>query len=159
MIWPAPSIVAAQEGSPPSRHGHHTKIIRVSRLSEEDPGPFAYPWDGYAFEAWGDLDADLGVLAAALTKHARSELAHRSVHPHPDDGQHEGWMCTEEVRGRFAVDGHGGPHAVVIDGHRLSWAELGDALESEEGRSFRLFLEDSLLDFSTQPENTGPGSP
>jgi hypothetical protein len=119
---------------------------------------------GYEFAILGDHDADVGELAAALHTEAAAEIGRCYLefdepdHPYTagEGGAgefHPGGrlqIADTEVAGRFTYDPTSdGPHAVVIDGRFLTWAELGAMLESFEGWRFRLLIDDPTLDHRT----------
>jgi hypothetical protein len=58
-------------------------------------------------------------------------------------GHREGWiMRGKEVEGRLVWRDDRRGYDVVVDGRRLSWEQLGDALEPFEGWTFRLEVRD-----------------
>jgi hypothetical protein len=107
----------------------------------------ADPDDGNHFAVLGSHDADVDALVEAVTRRATDGIAKQQLEPHP---HRAGWLVRDDdVAGRLVWGGereHGGPCDVVVDGHRLTWDELGHALEPYEGWRFRLVLEDPCDD-------------
>ena len=105
------------------------------------------PDDGYHFAVLGSHDADLDALVEAVTRRATDGIASLQLERHT---QRAGWLLRDDdVRGRLVWGperDQGGPYDVVVDGRRLTWAELGQALEPYEGWRFRLLLEDPCDD-------------
>jgi len=103
--------------------------------------------EGFRFAVLGDHEADVDTLVQRVKVLAEREVAHPYLEP---ASHREGWATVgDEVAGRLVwndegVDGR--PFNVVIDGRTLTWEELGCALESYEGWSFRLVIESSIDD-------------
>lgn len=111
----------------------------------EDPG-----W-GYQFSIVGPHDAPVGPIVDRL-----HELAAREVGRHylqrvaPDDDLDSTpasrLLVTDNcVRGRLisTIDcAHGLPYSVVVDGRRVSWSDLGHALEAFEGCRVMITVQD-----------------
>ena len=131
----------------------HTMIYRLSRgpagisarLVEQDPPPDG----GYEFEEFGDQDADPKMLLDLVTVRADTEMARRSL-IRTDSGRWE--ICQDESRladevvGRIETVGPVGPLTLVVDGHAVSWDELGQALSPYEGWQFVLRITDRFGD-------------
>ena len=117
---------------------------------ELEEGGFA---EGYHFAVLGAHDADVGELVALVTRRAEQEIARRYLEPNP---HRAGWIITgDEAAGRLVCGeerGLGDPYDVVVDGHTLTWEELGRALEPYEGWRFRLVLEDRCEDVRPDAE-------
>lgn len=113
----------------------------------------ADPDDGYHFAVLGSHDADVDVLVETVTRRATDAIARQQLEPHR---HRAGWLLRDdEVEGRLvwgAVRDGGGPYDVVIDGRRLTWDELGQALEPYEGWRFRFVLEDPCDDLRPDAE-------
>jgi hypothetical protein len=120
--------------------------LRGSSSSSRRP-TVADPDDGYHFAVLGSHYADVDALVGALTRRATDGIAEQQLEPHP---HRAGWLLRDDdVAGRLVWGGereHGGPYDVVVDGRRLTWDELGHALEPYEGWRFRLVLEDPCDD-------------
>ncbi len=99
--------------------------------------------EGYHFAVLGAHGADVGELVALVRRRAEGEIARRYLEPNP---HRAGWIITgDEAVGRLVWGEErelGGPYDVVVDGHTLTWEELGRALEPYEGWQLRLVLED-----------------
>lgn len=143
---PAVAILDA-DGKP------HTMIYRLSRgpggisarLVEQSPPPDG----GYEFEEFGDHDADPSMLLDLVTVRADTEMARRHL-TRTDSGQwqirHDEDGHADEVVGRIEQVEPFGPLTLVIDGHAVTWEELGRALSSYEGWQFVLRIADPAGD-------------
>lgn len=109
--------------------------------------------EGYHFAVLGAHDADVGELVALVTRRAEQEIARRYLERNP---HRAGWIISgDEAAGRLVCGEErelGGPYDVVVDGHTLTWEELGRALEPYEGWRFRLVLEDRCDDVRPDAE-------
>lgn len=110
------------------------------------------PGEGYHFEVMGSHDADVHELIEILQGRMRRGLSHLWLKPHP---RHEGWMIGgDRIEGRLEWNETGLPYDVVADGRRLSWEELGRALEPFEGWEFTLSFEGTdVVDASESEAN------
>ncbi|HEV3380692.1 MAG TPA: hypothetical protein VG142_06900 [Trebonia sp.] len=127
----------------------HIMIYRLSRgpagisarLAEQDPPPDG----GYEFEEFGEHGADPKVLLDLVTVRAGTEMARRNL-TQTESGRWE--ICTDEggdadeVVGRIETVEPFGPLTLVVDGHAVSWDELGQALSPYEGWQFVLRIAD-----------------
>jgi hypothetical protein len=93
---------------------------------------------GYRIEFTIDHDGDQAALPDRLRAAVHSAIGH--LYLQPDDWY--GWGLTEdEVAGRLVEDVPGDrPPRVVVDGHPLSWEDLGRLLKPFAGWSFHLRL-------------------
>jgi hypothetical protein len=144
---PPPVAIADADGS------SHAMIYRLSRgptgisarLVEQNPPPDG----GYEFEEFGDHDADPEMLLDLVTVRAGTEMARRSL-TRAGSGQwetcHDGGSLAAEVVGRIATVPPFGPLTLVVDGHAVSWDELGQALSPYEGWQFVLRIKDRFGD-------------
>lgn len=140
---PPPVAITDADGS------SHTMIYRLfrgpagisARLVEQDPPPGG----GYEFEEFGEHDADPEMLLDLVTARAGTEMARRSL-TRASSGQWE--ICNDEGRhadevvGRIETVPPFGPLTLVVDGHAVTWNELGQALSSYEGWQFVLRIAD-----------------
>ncbi len=142
---PAPLVLVGPDGR---AHELRYRVMRgpagVEVKLEERRVPVG---DGYEFAVLGDHDAEVAPLVAQVEAIARREVGRLYLEP---AGHHPGWSLTEagEARGRLVWnDGshRGVPYDVVIDGRKLSWEEIGEALGSYEGWNFRLEIEDGIV--------------
>jgi hypothetical protein len=122
-----------------------------ARLVEQDPPPDG----GYEFEEFGDHDADPEMLLDLVTVVAGTEMARRSL-TRAGSGQreicHDEGSLAAEVVGRIETVPPFGPLTLVVDGHAVSWDELGQALSPYEGWQF-------VLRIDLQHGGAGPGPP
>ena len=111
------------------------------------------PDDGHQFAVLGSHDADLDGLVEAVTRRATGDIARQQLEPHT---HRAGWLLREDdVKGRLVWGperDRGGPYDVVVDGRRLTWDQLGQALEPYEGWRFRLMLVDRCDDLRPDAE-------
>ena len=148
----------------PDGREHHFRI-RVRRaptgieveLQETGVGG---PDDGYHFAVLGSHAADVDALVEAVTRRATDGIARQQLEPHP---HRAGWLLRDDdVEGRlvWGVEReHGGPYDVIVDGRRLTWDELGQAVEPYEGWRFRLGLEDPCDDLRPDAEMIAVSAP
>jgi hypothetical protein len=112
-----------------------------ARLVEQDPPPGG----GYEFEEFGDHDADPKMLLDLVTVRADTEMTRRSL-TRNISGQweicHDEGSPATEVVGRIETVPPFGPLTLVVDGHAVSWDELGQALSAYEGWQFVLRITD-----------------
>ncbi len=113
------------------------------------------PREGFHLAVLGAHDADPDVLAAYLRHRADEELGRRYLTSNP---HRAGWILAEghdELSGRLVWNDEGNeigtPYDVVVDGRKMTWEQLGQALEGYEGWRFRLVIEDSIDDL--RPES------
>lgn len=116
-----------------------------ARLVEQDPPPDG----GYEFEEFGDHDADPKMLLDLVTVRASAEMARRCL-TRTDSGRweicHDEGRLADEVVGRIETVGPLSPLTLVVDGHAVSWDELGQALSPYEGWQFALRITDRFGD-------------
>jgi hypothetical protein len=110
----------------------------------------------------GDHDADVDELVAALVPRAERDMAQRFLEPNP---HRAGYVLAEDkdvVEGRLVGSEEGGPvgtpYDVIVDGKKLSWDELGRALEAYGGWRFRIELADRIDDLRSTPPMPGASS-
>ncbi|HEV3382512.1 MAG TPA: hypothetical protein VG142_16220 [Trebonia sp.] len=144
-----PPPVAINDAGGTSR----TMIYRLSRgptgiparLVEQDPPPDG----GYEFEEFGNHDADPKMLLDLVTARADTEMARRNL-TRTGSGRreisHDEGRLGDEVAGRIETAGPFGPPTLVVDGHAVSWDELGQALSPYEGWQFVLRITDRFGD-------------
>jgi hypothetical protein len=107
------------------------------------------PREGYHRAVFGSHDADVALLVARLRDLAEADIARRFLEP---NRHRPGWAVARDVvEGRLewcddSSSEVGVPYDVIIDGRKLSWEELGRALEGYEGWRFRLQLADRVED-------------
>jgi hypothetical protein len=146
---PQPIEVADGDGR---LHLLEYRVWRASTGIEVELGEARFA-EGYHFAVLGAHDADVGELVALVTRRAEQEIARRYLEPNP---HRAGWIITgDEAAGRLVCGEErelGGPFDVVVDGHTLTWEELGRALEPYEGWRFRLVLEDPCEDVRPDAE-------
>ncbi|MFD0851021.1 hypothetical protein ACFQ07_02205, partial [Actinomadura adrarensis] len=95
-------------------------------------------------------------LADAVQAHAETEIGRRYLEPAPGEAA---WQVVgEEIAGRLEADlDANGPLTVIVDGHALSWEQLGQALASSfEGWRFRIQLDDPSLDLRSATDWDDP---
>ena len=144
---PAPIRLVDAVGRP------HTLVFRIWRsptgieveLVEHGRGN---PHGGYRFAVLGAHDADVATLVDAVVARATEALA---AGPQLEPNPHRaGWLPSgDQLVGRleWGPDREdGGPYDAIVDGRRLSWDELGRAMEPFEGWRFRLVIEDPCDD-------------
>jgi hypothetical protein len=144
---PPPVAITGADGS------SRTMIYRLSRgpagisarMAEQDPPPDG----GYESEEFGDHDADPTMLLDLVTARARTEMARRSL-TRNGSGRweicHEEGRLADEVVGRIETVPPFGALRLVVDGHAVSWGELGQALSPYEGWQFALRITDRFGD-------------
>jgi hypothetical protein len=146
---PEPPPPANLPGPDGREHRLQFRVWRAPTGIEVEPQEtgVADPDDGNHFAVLGSHDADVDALVEAVTRRATDGIAKQQLEPHP---HRAGWLLRDDdVAGRLVWGGereHGGPCDVVVDGPRLTWDELGHALEPYEGWRFRLVLEDPCDD-------------
>ena len=111
----------------------------------EEPGE---PGAGYERAVIGTHQADVEHLVARLRAIAELELTERYLEPNP---RRPGFLLSgDEFEGRleYSLDGTevGTPYDVIVDGKRLSWEDLGRALEAFAGFRIRLEISDRIED-------------
>jgi hypothetical protein len=117
-LWRAPTgiVAEAEEANLAAGEGYHLKVI-------------------------GSHDADIPRLIEILRNRLERRLSHLWLEPHP---RNEGWIIAgDRIEGRLEWNETGKPFDAVVDGRRLSWEELGRALEPFEGWRFTLSFEDT----------------
>ncbi len=129
-------IIAGPDGR---RHLIGYRIMRmpggITAMAEEIGDDLA---KGYRVELTEDHDGDPAALPDRLRAAVHSAIGHLYLRP---DEWHGWGLAEDEVAGRLVEDVSGdGPPRVVIDGHLLSWEDLGRLLEPFGGWSFHLRL-------------------
>ena len=128
---------------PESIAGPDGRVHRIEYRIWRSPGGVAVeaeeegePFEGYYIEVVGAHDAD----PAPLVERARAAIRRRIGRQDLElasGGAH--WIISDsDLRGRLVWSEQAGPYDVVVDGRRLTWEELGRALEPFEGWEFRL---------------------
>ena len=118
--------------------------------AEEDGKPF----DGYYVEVAGTHDADPAPLVERARAAIRRRIGRQDLELAPG-GAH--WIVSDfDLRGRLVWSGQAGPYDVVVDGRRLTWEELGRALEPFEGWEFRLSFRAEDVDADDREPAGGP---
>ena len=110
--------------------------------AEEMAGEEDIDLDGYHFNVLGDHEADLRQLLANLRTLTADGIARAQL----EQTLGRLLIAGDELEGRLVWDDDadsGTPYAVVVDGRRLSWEELGRALEAFEGWRFRIAMLDT----------------
>jgi hypothetical protein len=137
---PPAEVLAGPDGSP---HSFRFRLWRAPTgvLAEaQETGLGA--GEGFVVKLFGDHDVDVDELVGHLRERLAAAVSgvHLERDPHRD-----GWIASgKEIAGRLTYnqDGAAGmPYDVVVDGRRLTWADLGHALEPFEGWAFRLVIE------------------
>lgn len=100
------------------------------------------PGEGFVVKLFGEHDVDVAELVGHLREHLAAVVSGVHLKPHP---HRDGWIASgQEIPGRLTYNQGGDagmPYDVVVDGRRLTWADLGRALEPFEGWAFRLVIE------------------
>jgi len=100
--------------------------------AEEDGEPF----EGYYAEMVGAHDADPAPLVERARAAIRRRIGRQDLELASGGGH---WIISDfDLHGRLVWSEQAGPYDVVVDGRRLTWEELGRALEPFEGWEFRL---------------------
>ena len=100
------------------------------------------------------------LLIAALVPRAELDMTQRFLEPNP---HRAGYVLADNkdvVEGLLVWSNEGGPvgtpYDVVIDGKKLTWEDLGRALEGYEGWRFRIELADRIDDLRSTPTVVPP---
>jgi hypothetical protein len=111
------------------------------------------PDEGYELISLAHPDADPQDVIEHVRQAARREIGRRYLKPGPYGGT---TMDRDHVQGRIIWSASTGPE-VVVDGRRMSWAELGQAI-GNEGCRFTITLDDriDLVDGYDPVEVFGP---
>lgn len=152
-------------GAPPSitltdaegrRHKLRFRVWRVPTGIEvelEELG--VVPGEGYRRAVLGDHDADVEELVAVLVPKAELDMAQRFLEPNPHRAGYVLAGDKDVVEGRLVWSNEAGevgrPYDVVVDGKKLTWEDLGRALEGYEGWRFRIELADRIDDLRSTP--------
>lgn len=100
--------------------------------AEEDGDPF----DGFYVEVVGAQDADPGALVERVRAAIRRRIGRQDLELAPG---RDHWIISGfDLRGRLVWSEQAEAYDVVVDGRRLTWEDLGRALEPFEGWQFRL---------------------
>src|SRR5579863_2365463 len=150
---PAPMTVLDGEGR---RRRLRFRIWRAATGIEVELEEMDVPAGaGYHRAVLGAHDADVNQLVVRLRELAEVDLARRFLKPNP---HRAGWLLADDVlEGRLvwndaSESGGGTPYDVVVGGRKLSWEELGRALEAYEGCRLRLELADRVEDLRPDAE-------
>jgi hypothetical protein len=107
-------------------------------------------WEGYRRAVLGAHDADVGELISAVRSRALEDMSRRFLQPNP---YRPGYLVAEDtdvVEGRLVWNETGSevgtPYDILVDGKKLTWEELGRALEAYEGWRIRIELADRIDD-------------
>jgi hypothetical protein len=154
---PDPVVVAGPDGA---EHRMRLRLWRTpggisAEASELFPdGHGGDADDGFQLKVFGEHDADPLALLAELDERVRAEVGRQYL-----DRDRGCWQVTGlEVAGRVSGSGSGhgsGPPDVVIDGRRLSWDELGQAVAAFEGWWFRVSFGDDVTTPAADPGPSG----
>ena len=130
---PPPELITGPDGRV---HRIEYRIWRspggVAVEAEEDGDPF----DGFYVEVVGAQDADPGALVERVQAAIRRRIGRRDLEL--ASGRDRWIISGFDLRGRLVWSERAEPYDVVVDGRRLTWEELGRALEPFEGWEFRL---------------------
>jgi hypothetical protein len=96
--------------------------------------------EGYQAKVFGSHEVDVDALVARLRQRVRERVGRLDL---ADGPRGRPILAGDEVVGRLVWNEDEGPYDVVVDGRRLSWDDLGRALEAFEGWQFRIVIEDS----------------
>jgi hypothetical protein len=101
----------------------------------------------------GHHDQPIDAQVRHLRELAQAEIARRYLEAHPPDGRV--LLAGDQVVGRLVWPDDAPtfdrvPYNVVIDGHELTWTQLGQTLEPFEGFRFRLVIEDAIDEIGDQ---------
>jgi hypothetical protein len=107
----------------------------IEVLAEEDGWAIE---DGYRLARLGTHEADVEAMWEQLRRMVQTAIGRQYL----ERSQHrDGWvMHGKDVEGRLVWRDDKPGCDVVVDGRRLTWKELGDALEPFEGWTFRLSM-------------------
>ena len=131
-----------------------TKRTFVVRLRRAPTGVVAEleqsadPDSGYRRGVLGTHEADVEHLVFRLREIAEQEVAQRYLEPNP---HRAGFLLKGDAfEGRLEWSGDGNevaaPYDVVVDGKKLSWDDLGRALEPFQGFRIRIEISDTFED-------------
>jgi len=112
--------------------------------------------EGYRWAVLGSHDAEVDDLVAALRSRAAADVSRRLLEPNPHRAGYLVARDDDAVEGRLVWNETGNevgtPYDVIVDGKKLSWEELGSALEAYAGWRFRIELADPIDDL--RPDST-----
>jgi hypothetical protein len=140
--WPRlPSAPAAEvfHGEDGVEHRIVYSLLRtpggIEVLAEEDGWAVD---DGYRVALLGAHDANVAAMVAQVQRMVRAAIGRQYL----ERATHrDGWiMRGMDLEGRLVSRDERTGYDVVVDGKRLSWEELGAALEPFEGWTFRLSM-------------------
>jgi hypothetical protein len=99
---------------------------------------------GYQFQTLGEAEAEPLSLLARLVERMRRSLSVKHLVP----SEHGMQIAQQTVCGRIEWDdtSDGRVPLLIIDGHEVSWDELGRMLMSFEGWQFRMSIRDQSED-------------
>jgi hypothetical protein len=145
---PPPLTVTDAEGR---EHQLRFRIWRAPTGIEVELEEVGVPgWEGYRRAVLGAHDADAGELISAVRSRALDDMSRRFLEPNP---RRPGYLVAEDtdvVEGRLVGNETGSevgtPYDVLVDGKKLSWEELGRALEAYGGWRIRIELADPIDD-------------
>ena len=152
---PPPVVVAGPDGR---AHRLRIRLWRTpggisAEAIEQVPGGDGED-DGFQVKVFGDHDADPAVLLAELDQRVQAEVGRQYL----ERGHYGGWQVAGlEVAGRVSCSTDGPPD-VVVDGRRLSWEELGQAVSSLDGWWFRMMFGDDTVGSAEAVDPASPGA-
>ncbi|MEX2587624.1 MAG: hypothetical protein WD602_06470 [Actinomycetota bacterium] len=136
---PADEILTGGDGT---AHAFRFRLWRAPTGVVAEAGEVGlHSGEGYRFKAIGPHDVDIEKLLATLRRRVRAGLSQVQLKSNPTG---EGWIAAgTELTGRLEWNGQeaGKPYDAIVDGKRLTWDELGRALEPFEGWDFTLTIE------------------
>jgi hypothetical protein len=138
---PPPFVLTGPDGRP---HELRPRAWRVPAGIVAEVEETGVPrGQGFRFSVFGAHNSDVVGLIGRARAHAEKEIDRQYLEP---STHRPGWMLRDdEVAGRLAWSGEG-PYDVVVDGRTLTWEELGIALEPYEGCRFRLVIEGTVIE-------------
>jgi len=163
---PPPVTLSDAEGKPRTLH---YRLLRQASGIEVELEEVSPRGEGFHVGLLGAHDADVEELLDHVRRLAEAEVGRRQLEPNP---HRAGWlMAGDELVGRLACsEGSdiGASYDVIVDGRRLTWDDLGRALEPFEGWRLRLVIEDRVedlrpdahvIDLAGRRTDSHPGGP
>ena len=147
-VAPPPLTLTDADGRP---HEFRFRVLRAPTGIEVELGELGVPvGEGYRYAVLGAHDADIAELIAAVRSRADADMSRRFLEPNP---HRAGYVVAEDsdvVEGRLVWNDEGSevgtPYDVIVAGQKLTWEELGQALEAYEGWRIRIELVDLIDD-------------